>query len=130
MSQISKGILGAIAITLTAGAVQLASGRDLLGIRQEPSGTTEATVNRAAKADRMAGAEVPAGPMRTIALRLASLPDTSVVFHVPLTQEARNGASARSLTRSGSHKMTVACEPVVSVLTEVARQLQPGRCVT
>jgi hypothetical protein len=26
--------------------------------------------------------------------------------------------------------MAVACEPVVSVLTEIARQLQPGRCVT
>jgi len=24
----------------------------------------------------------------------------------------------------------VACEPVVSLLTEIARQLQPGRCVT
>jgi hypothetical protein len=25
---------------------------------------------------------------------------------------------------------TVACEPVVSVLTEVAKQLPPGRCIT
>jgi hypothetical protein len=24
----------------------------------------------------------------------------------------------------------VACEPAVSMLTEVAKQLQPGRCVT
>ena len=130
MSQISKGILGAIAIALTAGAVQLASGRDLLGIRQDASGIQEATVNRAAKADRIAGAAMPAAQMRTISLHLASLPDTSVVFRVPLTQQARNGASAPSPTKSGSRKMTVACEPVVSVLTEVARQLQPGRCVT
>jgi hypothetical protein len=130
MVQIPKGILGAIAITLTAGAVQLASGRDLLGVRQDPAGIAEATINRAAKADRIAGVAAPAAQTRTIALRLASLPDTSVVFRVPLTQEARNGASAPSLTKSGSRKMTVACEPVVSVLTEVARQLQPGRCIT
>jgi hypothetical protein len=130
MSQIPKGILGAIAITLTVGAVQLASGRDLLGVRQDPSGTTEAAINRAAKADRIAGVATPAAPMRTVSLRLASLPDMSVVFRVPLAQEARNGASAPSLTKSGSRKMTMACEPVVSVLTEVARQLQPGRCVT
>jgi hypothetical protein len=134
MSQISKGIFGAIAIALTCGAVQLASGRDLLGIRQDslqsPSGTPEAAINRAAKADRIAGVAAPAGQTRTISLHLASLPDTSVVFRVPLTQEARDGASAPSLTKSGSRKMTVACEPVVSVLTEVARQLQPGRCVT
>jgi hypothetical protein len=133
MVQISKGILGAIAITLTAGAVQLASGRDLLGIQQDPSGTSEATINRAAKTDRIAAVAATA-PMRTVSLRLASLPDTSVVFRVPLAQEARNetrnGASAPSLTKSGNRKMTVACEPVVSVLTEVARQLQPGRCVT
>jgi hypothetical protein len=27
-------------------------------------------------------------------------------------------------------RTAVACEPVVSVLTEVAKLLQPGRCVT
>jgi len=34
------------------------------------------------------------------------------------------------VTKPGDRKMTVACEPVVSVLTEVAKLLQPGRCVT
>ena len=28
------------------------------------------------------------------------------------------------------HKPTLACEPVVSVLTEIAKRLQPGRCIT
>jgi hypothetical protein len=32
--------------------------------------------------------------------------------------------------KSGNGKMTVACEPAVSVLTEIAKQLAPGRCVT
>jgi hypothetical protein len=44
--------------------------------------------------------------------------------------QARNGASRPSMTKSSDRKMTVACEPVVSVLTEVAKLLQPGRCVT
>ncbi len=46
--------------------------------------------------------------------------------------DARNGPAALpSLFKSGDRrKATVACEPMVSVLTEVAKQLQPGRCVT
>jgi hypothetical protein len=126
MPQISKGIFGLIALPLIFGAVELASGRDLAGTSLTPSGTTEATINRAAKADRMAGVASPASQMRTVSLQLSSLPDTSVVFRVPLTLEARNG----SLAKPGSRRMAVACEPVVSVLTEVAKQLQPGRCVT
>jgi hypothetical protein len=124
MPQISKGIFGLIALPLMFGAVQLASGRDLAGTSQALSGTTEATINRAAKADRMAGLASPTSEMRTVSLRLASLPDTSVVFRVPLTREARNSSSIKP------GKMAVACEPVVSVLTEIARRLQPGRCVT
>jgi hypothetical protein len=34
------------------------------------------------------------------------------------------------MLKSGDRKNAVACEPVVSVLTEVAKLLQPGRCVT
>jgi hypothetical protein len=34
------------------------------------------------------------------------------------------------MMKSGGQKTAVACEPVVSVLTEVAKLLQPGRCVT
>jgi hypothetical protein len=30
----------------------------------------------------------------------------------------------------GEKKMATACEPPVSVLAEVAKLLQPGRCVT
>ncbi len=68
--------------------------------------------------------------MRTISLQLNGLADTSVLVRVPVAQAARSGASAPSWTKSGDGKRTVACEPVVSVLTEVAKQLQPGRCVT
>ena len=130
MSQLSRGIFGAIAIALTFGAVQLASGRDLSEGRQDSAGTPAATINRAAKADRAAGVAASAVPTLTISIRLDGLSDTSVLVRVPVAMAARNSSSAPALTKSGDRKLTVACEPVVSVLTEVARQLQPGRCVT
>jgi hypothetical protein len=131
-SGLSRGILGGLAVALTFGAAQFASGRDLGGSQQAPSQasvlTSETTINRAAKADRVAGVAGPAARTRTVLLRLSGLPDTSVLLRVPLAEEARNGSS--SLRKPGDHKTTVACEPVVSVLTEVAKQLEPGRCVT
>jgi hypothetical protein len=51
---------------------------------------------------------------------------------VPVAQtrkEARNTPPAPTVSKQPVGR-TVACEPVVSVLTEVAKQLQPGRCVT
>ena len=52
MSQIIKGIFGALAVTLTFGAVQFASGHDLVG--GKPQSAPETGVNRTAKADRVA----------------------------------------------------------------------------
>ena len=43
--------------------------------------------------------------------------------------ETRNGPTP-PMTKPASKKIAVACEPPVSVLTEVAKLLQPGRCVT
>ena len=42
----------------------------------------------------------------------------------------RYGTLQRRRPGPVASKMTVACEPPVSVLTEVAKLLQPGRCVT
>jgi hypothetical protein len=128
MSQIIKGIFGALAVSATFGAVQFASGHDLIG-RQAVIPAPETSVNRAAKADR--GAVLPSpGSMETIALRFDRLADTSVLVRVLI---ARNEVRSRSvpplMMKSGDRK-TVACEPVVSVLTEVAKRLQPGRCIT
>jgi hypothetical protein len=134
MSQLSRGIFAAAAVTLTLGAAQFALGRDLSvglqGPAAAPVTAAEATINRSAKADRAARVAAPALQTRTISLRLDALSATSVLVRIPVAQEARNGASARSMTKSPDRKMAVACEPVVSVLTEVAKQLQPGRCVT
>jgi hypothetical protein len=129
MPQISKAIFGVIAVALSLGAVQLASGRDLSGGLQVDEGTAATAINRATKTDRGAAVAGPAIPMRTIQLRLEGLSDTSILIRIPMAQ-ARNGASRPSMTNSSGRKMTVACEPVVSVLTEVAKLLQPGRCVT
>jgi hypothetical protein len=133
---LSKAMLGAIAVSLTFGVAQYALGRDLSGALQNSfqvsSLASETVVNRAAKADR-AGVAGAAEQTRTISLRFDGLPDTSVLLRVPVAKEAgkeARGNSAPSLTKSGDRKMAVACEPVVSVLTEVAKQLQPGRCIT
>src|SRR5262245_32087537 len=127
MSQILKGILGTLAVSLTFGAVQFASGHDLIGGHSLATSTkAEQDVNRAAKADR---ATVPAaaGKTETISLKLDSLAETSVVIRVPVVRsEARSRPKPPQLMKSGERRMTVACEPVVSVLTEVAKRLQPG----
>jgi hypothetical protein len=130
MSQVFSGILGAIAVSLSFGAAQLASGSDLRG-QQDATPAQEAAVNRQAKADR---ADAPAVSLKTqtISVRVEGLSDTSVLVRVPVVQtrkEARNTPPAPRLSNQPVGR-TVACEPVVSVLTEVAKQLQPGRCVT
>ena len=135
MSQLSRAVFGTIAVSLTLGAVQLAAGRDLTGPKN-PAGTPEG-VNRAVKADRADAAMRSGAATRTISLRLDALADTSVVIRMPAakatdkaTDKQARGSSAPLLTKSGNRKATVACEPPVSVLTEVAKRLQPGRCIT
>ena len=129
MPQISKAIFGVIAVALSLGAVQLASGRDLSGGLQVDEGTAPTTINRATKTDRAAAVAGPAIPMRTIQLRLQGISNTSILIRLPVVQ-ARNGSSGPPVTKWLDRKMAVACEPVASVLTEAARQLEPGRCVT
>jgi hypothetical protein len=128
MSRLIKGIFGVAAVVATLGAVQLAFGHDL-GL-QGFSATPVDVVNRAAKADREMAVAAPSLRTRTVSVRLISLPDTSVLIRMPLQQRARSTAPAPTLLRSSAHKPNAACEPVVSVLTEIAKRLQPGRCLT
>ena len=129
MSQIRKAFFGAAAIALTLGAVQFASGHDLVDRWQAATDKSDHNVNRGAKADRLSDAKPAAVPTRTVNLRLNDLADTSVLLRVPLV-EARNVKPPVLLKQNQGRKLTVACEAVVSSLTEVARLLQPGRCVT
>ena len=138
MSQLSRGIFAAIAVSLmcgVGGAVQFAAGRDLSGATPSSAGISEALINRATKADRAARLPEGAVQTRAVSVRLYGLADTSVVVRIPVAREARNAPSVPLVTRSGdrksgARKLTVACEPVVSVLTEIAKRLEPGRCVT
>ena len=139
MPQKSRVIFAALATVATLGAVQIAAGEaastpnlaDRFQALAEPAGA--AGINRAAKADREANVPQPASEARTILLRVESLADTSVLLRIPFQKEARNlppPAPPAAKPADKAKRMTVACEPPVSVLTEVAKLLQPGRCVT
>jgi hypothetical protein len=149
MSQLSKGICGAFALALTFGALQLASGRDLghagslaqlsvaqfgpLSFAGAPAPvqlSPSAAVNRAGKTDRMIGVPVSSKRSQTVSLRLNGLPDTSVLIRMPAAREARDSGRHTPLIKPAIGKPMVACEPSVSVLTEIAKHLEPGRCVT
>lgn len=129
MSQIRNGIFATFAVLTSLGAAQLASGHDLLGFRQTVS-VAEAGVNRAGKSDR-AEIKVAPVPARTISVVPDGLNDTSVLVRVPVPvvrEETRNRPVA-PLNPSAT-KTIIACEPPVSVLSEAAKLLEPGRCVT
>ena len=132
MSKIFSGILGTLAVSLSLGAAQYASGSDLVGLARQSNAvvtTSDPTINREAKTDR-AGAPANALQTRTISVSVDGLSDTSILVRVPVSRkEARNTPPAPTASKQPVTR-TVACEPVVSVLTEVAKQLQPGRCVT
>ncbi|WP_128923381.1 hypothetical protein [Bradyrhizobium guangxiense] len=140
MSQIQKVFLGAIAIAATLGAVQLASGHDLADRWQavvdvptySSNSLSSHDVNRAGKADRLAEIKPAAVPTRTVSMRLNDLADTSVLLRVPAVIETGNAKPPALLQNQKKvrDKPTIACEPMVSSLTEVAKLLQPGRCVT
>jgi hypothetical protein len=140
MSQIHKVFLGAIAIAATLGAVQLASGHDLAdrwqAVADLPSHSLSNApghnVNRAGKADRLAELKPAAVPTRTVSMRLNDLAATSVLLRVPAAIETGNAKPPALLQNQKKvrTKPTIACEPMVSSLTEVAKLLQPGRCVT
>ena len=142
MSQMQTAIFGAIAVAVTLGAVELAFGHDLSSGLRVFSAAPEAEnptaenptmdqVNRAAKADRAGSLMAGSVPTMTISIHVDRVVDTSVMVRMPLPEEARSTPPApTSISTRPSVQRTVACEPVVSVLTEIAKRLQPGRCVT
>jgi len=147
MSYMASGTLGAVAAVLALGAVHLevSAGNDAFGpvlrgdasvisqARAGDSQTIVTNVDRSAKGDRQT-AVTPAGGL-TLSFKLPGLPDTSVVMRVPSGEAAdalRKAPASTTGTGKGSSAGTrpVACEPVVSVLTDVAKRLEPGRCIT
>jgi hypothetical protein len=132
MSYQRKGILGATALLLSFGAAQFALGEDLT-VGMQTAGIPEQGVNRTAKSDRAPIVAEPVAPTHTISIHVDRVPETSVLVRVP-QHEARGSAAPAAMQPKASEKASdrkmVACEPVVSVLTEIAKRLQPGRCVT
>jgi hypothetical protein len=138
MSQISSGILGLMAAVATLGAIQYASGNDLrgtgtMGVESRVDGSA---VNRSAKADRASLMSTQNEQGQTLSFRVHGLSDTSVLMRLPATrlkvEAIKNGkdGSTPGVSKPMDRKSAVACEPPVSVLTEVAKLLQPGRCIT
>ena len=132
MSRLTTGISGAIALVLISGAAQFALGRDLgmLSVDQLSFGSPAAdasAVNRGAKADRATGPAGSPAVTRTVSLKLSGFSNTTFLLRVPVTSAT---PAASSTAKRVAPKPAVACEPMVSVLTEVAKQLEPGRCVT
>lgn len=141
MSQIQKIFLGAVAVAATlgavqVGAVQLAPGNDLADRWQAVADKPGHNVNRAGKSDRLAELKSAPVPTRTVSMRLNDLADTSVLLRIPAVIETGNAKPPVLLKDKdqkqgrNSNKPAIACEPMVSSLTEVAKLLQPGRCVT
>jgi hypothetical protein len=141
MSRLTAGISGAVALSVISCAAQFALGRDLAPAAQDhrrpdhtqtdqpPSSFTSlAAVNRGAKADRAVGPAGSSAPTRTVSLKFDGFLATSFLLRVPLADGSRPLAVPPA--KLGARKPMVACEPVVSVLTEVVKQLQPGRCMT
>jgi hypothetical protein len=134
VSQIATGIFGAAAVSVALGAVTFASGSDLVAAGQDTIQTGSGAINRSAKSDRADGVRTARARSQTISVRPEGLSETSILIRVPakLREEARNRSplSGQAKESIDPRKPRVACEAVVSVLTEVAKQLQPGRCVT
>jgi len=146
MPYIASSALGAVAGILALGAVHLevASGNDLLGPAQRGDASLAVSanaagdalsmnINRSAKGDRDTNVQ-PAGGT-TLSFMMPGATDVSIMVRLPSSDAAeavrKPFASTIGVSKGSSDgKRTVACEPVVSVLTAVAKQLQPGRCVT
>jgi hypothetical protein len=141
MLQMQKVFLGVVAIAATlgavqVGAVQLASGHDLAdrwqAVADRPTQDAGHNVNRSGKADRFADVKQAPVPTRTVSMRLNDLAETSVLLRVRAVIETGNAKPPVLLQnrKQSPKRPTIACEPMVSSLTEVAKLLQPGRCVT
>ena len=131
MSRIVKGIFSVVAVSLTFGAVQLAFGHDLKSRFKSFAGVPrEDTVGRTGKADRLARAATAPTTTQTIAIHVDRLPETSILVRIPAKQASSTAPSMFLIKDEPKATSTVACEPMVSVLTEIAKRLQPGRCVT
>jgi hypothetical protein len=139
-----RAVLGVTVAALALSGIQFGMASDRGGPNDaslQSAPDISAAVNRYAKADRVATVKSSV-PSTTLAFRLVGLKQTTIVMRLPIGDvndrqtasdgpavvPAKNGISREPGTKAG--KTMIACELVVSPLTEVAKQLGPGRCLT
>ena len=142
MARFISGMLGVATATLVLSAVHLevASGNDLDTFRMRYGSATllapgsAQQINRESKGDRDVVSAPSKEVLRTVSIQVDQLAHTSVLIRVPVERlgESASPSSQRpvKLDPKASPRRIVACEPVVSALTEVAKLLDSGRCVT
>jgi hypothetical protein len=135
MSYMTTGSLSLLALSLalfSGGKFGVAPvgvhAQDDTQIQQLASPDAASSVNRDAKGGRDAIVLKNVETV-TFAFRPRDLTDTTLVMRLPATRSSAN-TSDRNVRPSDSRKIMIACEPVVSALMDVAKQLPPGRCVT
>lgn len=134
MSKVSSLVLGMVAGATMFGAIQYASGNDLRDTLAN-SDNAAGGVNRAAKGDRASTMTAQNEQSQTLSFRIQGLSDTSVLLRMgatPAVAPVKNEAvNIRTIPINAKpQRAAVGCEPPVSVLSEMAKILQPGRCVT
>jgi len=135
MSKVSSLVLGMVGGATMFGAIQYASGNDLRGTLTDSNKVASSDVNRAAKGDRASLITTQNEQSQTLSFRVQGLSDTSILLRMgvaPVAAPTKNEAvNIRPLPMNAKpQRAAVGCEPPVSVLSEMAKMLQPGRCVT
>ena len=143
MSQMFSVQKVVVAAALTIAAAPFAMGGELPAwlVRSPVVATANApafvsdqsnAVERAGKSDRAPVTRAGVAS-QTFSIEPSGLSGTSVLVRVVSQKPDRrvNDKPATQIQlRSKSVRPRAACEPVVSMLTEVAKRLEPGRCVT
>ncbi|MBV9460087.1 MAG: hypothetical protein JO141_21585 [Bradyrhizobium sp.] len=160
MSHVRKGILGAVAVALSLGAAQFAFGEDLtVGMRFsgapdqaiDRSGKTDRApvLAEPVAPTQTISIHVDRVPSTSVLVRIpfardeGGAKDQGRATQGSASQQggagqqgssnptaAPEGNAAPSSHQVKDPRKMVACEPVVSVLTDIAKHLQPGRCIT
>lgn len=146
-SRAAKGILAVISVSLALGAahLEIAAGSDLKAGQPGDAGLTGTRgnarevdvaaqdmarhlVNRAAKSDRL-GNPSPGSSGPTVVFSVRGLDNTSVATFTPLARQEPAPVKGKDGSSRAIMQMA-ACEPPVSALTELAKKIETGRCVT
>ena len=143
MSQLFSIQRAVVAAALTVAAAPFAMGGELpawlvrspaVAAASAPTfaGDQANAVERAGKSDRAAVTRIGVAS-QTFSIQPSGMNGTSVLVRIVSRKpdrRAKEKPATQLRPRSTTNRPRAACEPVVSLLTEVAKRLEPGRCVT